>query len=167
MGSNKSGGRIVDSFTLMPKWIRNLIRIEGEKIKTLDYSCLHPNLANTVYDGCGKRISHQQVADFLQIDRSTAKIEHLSFFNKRWEGMRKSPLFEYYLVHEPEMMRAIKKEKEEFGHKITSKQLFQAEVELMRKVIIELNNMDILTGYVYDALFCHSKNETHVRQVMN
>ena len=52
VSSNKiAGGRISDSITLMPSWIRKLIKINGRYINQIDFTCLHPNLAVQIYGG--------------------------------------------------------------------------------------------------------------------
>ena len=167
VGTEKSGGRIVDSFTLMPSWIRNLCRIDGEPIVLLDYACLHPNIAMKIYGGSGKHINHEDVANFLIIERYRAKKNHLSFFNMEWGLMIHINLFNYYIHNELQMMENICKDKLENGHEITSKRLLREEVELMREVIKELNSRGIFVGYVYDALFCHPKHKDIVKEIMN
>lgn len=167
--SERGGGRVVDSFTLMPSWIRNLCRIEGELIEEADYTALHPNIAMFEYGGATQYLTHQQVADEIKIDVKEVKIEHLSFFNKRWEDMKKSPLFEYYNQKEPELINNIfnHKDKSIHAHKATSRALFKKEVEIMTNVIELLNNQGIYVGYVYDALFCHPKDFDVVKMTMN
>ena len=168
-GTTKSGGRVVDSLTLMPSWIRAMCKIKGKRIWEVDYSTLHPNIAMNIYDGSERNINHDEVADYLGISRNEAKIEHLSFFNKHWEQMRKSPLFKYYMKNEPILMANIKRDKYNsvYKHKITSRKLFKVEVEIMTKAIEELNNMNIYVIYVYDALYCEPKFKDVVRLVMN
>ena len=166
-GSVASGGRVVDSFTLMPSWIRNMCKVDGKRFVEVDYSTLHPNIAMNIYGGSCRSISHSEVAEHLEISRLEAKVEHLSFFNKKWDNMLKSPLFEYYAKNEPDMLQNLYKDKNENGHKITSKRLFQMEVQIMTQVIKELNNMNIYVGYVYDALICSPKQKYVVTSVMN
>lgn len=167
--TERSGGRIVDSFTLMPSWIRNLCRIEGELIEEADYTALHPNIAMSLYNGTIEFLTHQQVAKDLNLDFKQVKIEHLSFFNKRWDDMKKSPLFDYYQNTEPELLESIRIQKEEsvYGHKATSRLMFEKEVAIMTDVVIELNKMGIYVGYVYDALFCSFNDIDTVKEVMN
>jgi len=167
VGDDRSGGRVVDSFTLMPSWIRNIIKIDGKKIVEADYTALHPNLVVKIYSGETEFITHQKVADFLGVDKSVAKIEHLSYFNKANCHMLNSPLHRYYMTTDFSMMVRIYKDKKEFGYKITSKRLFKLEVEIMIEVISRLNEYGIFVGYVYDALFTSQKNLMLVRLIMN
>jgi len=95
-GDMRSGGRVVDSFTLMPAWIREEITIDGKKLTECDYSALHPNIAIKLYNGSLAYLTHGLVAEKTGINLKDVKIEHLSFFNMKWNGMRKSPLFGYY-----------------------------------------------------------------------
>jgi hypothetical protein len=166
-GSYESGGRVVDSFNLMNSWIREMIKIEGENIATLDYKAFHPNLAIRIYGGNTKFITHQEVAGFLNRDVKEVKIEHLSFFNKHPNDMKKSILFEYYSKIEPEMLERILEDKKRFGYKITSIKMFEAEVRIMQNCIRKLNNDNIYVGYVYDALFCKKSQADQVLKVMN
>jgi hypothetical protein len=162
-----AGGRVVDSFTLMPSWIRNLIKIDGESIEELDYTALHPNIAISIYDGDSKFITHEKIQEVLGISKSEIKREHLSFFNKEWDDIVRSPLFFYYKSQEPIMMENIYRDKQENGHKSTSRKLFAKEVEIISKSIEFLNEEGIYVGYVYDALFCLPKHRDRVKRVMD
>ncbi len=119
-GDTASGGRVVDSFTLMPAWIREQITIEGKKLTECDYTALHPNIAIKLYGGKESYITHQKVAEKAAIDVKAVKVEHLAFFNKKWVGMKKSPLYKYYSTHEPLMLERIRKDKAANGYKVTS-----------------------------------------------
>lgn len=166
-GDEKSGGRVVDSFTLMPAWIREQITIDGKKLSECDYTALHPNIAIKLYNGKQSYISHSKVAETLCMDLKQIKVEHLSFFNKRWTGMKKSPLFDYYLKAEKVMLKNIHDDKKSNGYKITSMKMFKAEVKIMTEVIRELNSIGIHVLYVYDALLCEEQNKKIVIQTMN
>ena len=179
VGDENSGGRVVSSFTLIPSWIRDMITINGKKLAEVDFSCLHPNIASSVYGGTKKHINHQIVADYLNEDIKLAKIEHLSFFNKRWDDMTKSKLFKYYTENEPQMMENIfndkkgddlKNNKGEFlnrNHTNVSKNLFKVEVDIMTQVALELNRMEINAVYVYDAYYVEPEDLDIVTEIMN
>lgn len=166
-GDEKSGGRVVDSFTLMPAWIREQITIDGKKLKECDYTALHPNIAIELYRGNQSYLTHAEVAERTGIDLKKIKMEHLSFFNKNWFGMTQSPLFDYYSKNEADMLSRIYRDKKESGYKITSKKMFKVEVDVISDVIKYLNNKDIFVLYVYDALICREKDETLVIETMN
>ena len=166
-GTYESGGRVVDSFNLMNSWIRNESKIDGENIATIDYKALHPNLIVEIYDGNTKYITHQQIADFLNKDVKEIKIEHLSFFNKHPNQMKKSILFKYYSEREPEMLERIINDKKKNGYKITSTRMFALEVAIMKSCIRRLNADNEYVGYVYDALFCKESVSDKVLKVMN
>jgi hypothetical protein len=166
-GSEKSGGRVVDSFVLMPSWIRQMITINGTKLVESDFKALHPNLAVKLYGGNTKHLTHQKVAETLNIDVKTAKIEHLSFFNKRSVDMIKSPLYSFYKESEPKMLQNIIEEKKDKGYKETSKKLFKLEVDIMSEVIKRLNRKNIFVLYVYDALYSTPKDFDMVNKTMN
>ncbi len=168
-GTDASGGRVVDSFTLMPSWIRKLVKVGGKTADEGDYSCLHPNIAMAKYGGKQEYLTHGQLALESGIDVDTVKLEHLSFFNKTPWQMKQSPLYNYYMEHEPLMMKNIIAEKHssEFKYKITSRRMFQTEVAVMTDVIRVLNEEGIYVGYVYDALFCHPKHADRIKEVMD
>lgn len=167
IGGFKSGGRVVDSFTLMPSWIRALIKIDGENVVEVDFKALHPNLCMRLYGGESKYLTHQQVADYLGKSLNEVKIEHLSFFNKHPNEMEKSLLFEYYLKNESEMLNRLISDKQKNGYKISSRKFFKLEVEIMSETIKRLNSEGIYLIYVYDALVCKISHRERVKQVMN
>ncbi|WP_298954615.1 hypothetical protein [uncultured Nonlabens sp.] len=73
-----------------------MITIEGEPIVELDFKALHPNIAKNIYGGTNAHISHDDIANDLDIPRDKVKTEHLSFFNKTPYLMKMSPLYNYY-----------------------------------------------------------------------
>jgi hypothetical protein len=166
-GDEKNGGRVVDSFTLMPSWIRNEITVNGKKLRECDYTALHPNIAMTLYQGNQCYLTHQNVAERSGIELTRIKIEHLSFFNKNWFGMIESPLFDYYSKNEADMLARIYHDKKEHGYKITSKKMFKVEVDIMTDVVKYLNARNVYVLYVYDALLCEEKDEAFVIESMN
>lgn len=169
VGGEASGGRVVDSFTLMPSWIRNLVLVNGKPLVECDYSCLHPNITITLYDGSTSYLTHGDLGLELNIDVKTVKKEHLSFFNKEVWQMKQSPLYPYYQQNEPRMLENVIVEKynSQHKHKITSRRLFAKEVEVMTAVIQQLNKEGIFVGYVYDALFFHPDYAKRVKEVMD
>jgi hypothetical protein len=169
VGDEKSGGRVVDNLTLMPSWIRMTCKIDEEEIEEIDFKAFHPNIAMYLYNGTQKYISHQTIADELNIDVKEVKIEHLAFFNKRVNGMKKSVLYNYYKNREPKLLNEIIKEKQtsQFKHKITSMKMFALEVQIMTEIISRLNKIGIYVIYVYDALCCKKSDSNKVQKIMN
>jgi len=168
-GNDASGGRVVDSLTLMPSWIRNLIKVDGKYLTECDFVCLHPNIAMQIYGGSKEYLNHNDVEIASNIDVKTVKIEHLSFFNKEVWQMKVSPLYTYYLATEPQMLRKIEQEKYNsvHKHKITSRKMFKKEVDIMTEVIQILSKENTSVGYIYDALICHPDNADRVKMVMD
>lgn len=167
VGDFKSGGRIYDSFNLMPSWVRDKIKINGNNLVELDFSCLHPNLALWLYnEGRAEHISHKNLADYLEIDIITAKRLHLSFFNLNCDQFTRSPIFSFYSDHFPEMTDKIKEVKKE-NYKKVSQQLFSAEVQLMSNIIEVLSEREIASLYIFDALLVEEKNKHIVKSIMN
>lgn len=169
IGKEKSGGRVVDSFTLMPSWIRRLVKIDGKPILEVDYSALHPNIAMSIYGGSKKYLTHSIVAKESNLNINEVKIQHLSYFNERVSGMRRSPLYSYYNGSEALMNESIIREKQTSlkRHNITSMRMFAKEVEIMTECIEQLNSKGIYVGYVYDALFCKESDAKLVEEIMN
>lgn len=169
IGDKKSGGRVTDSFNLMPSWIRNLIKIDGESTAEVDYKALHPNIAMSIYGGTKENLTHVQVAEESGINLKNVKIEHLAFFNRKTTGMKRSPLFKHYNDSEPEMIKNILKDKmaNSEGHKISSMKMFKKEVDIMTETITRLNNQDIYVCYIYDALLCKQSQAEKVKEIMD
>jgi hypothetical protein len=162
-----AGGRVVDPFTLMPKWIRNLCKVDGQQFEEADYSALHPNIANKIYKGGLGKIDHQDVADYLGVTKQEVKVLHLSFFNMKSSQMMQSPLLPYYQDKAPNLLKNIMGDKKKANsHKISSRKMFKREVDIMRDVIKDLNHQGIYVGYVYDALFYNPKYSSQVRSAM-
>jgi hypothetical protein len=167
IGDFKSGGRVVDSFNLMPSWIRSLVKINNEEIIELDFKALHPNIAFSIYGEPKHQITHEYVAKALSKPLYEIKIQHLSFFNKRVEDMKKSILYDFYYKREKVMLENIIREKKKYGYKKTSQQLFKKEVIIMSDIIYELSGLGIYVLYVYDALYCRQTHEKTVTKIMN
>jgi hypothetical protein len=169
IGTEKSGGRVVDSFTLMPSWIRKLVKIDGESMLEVDYSALHPNIAMSIYKGSKKYLTHAMVAKESNLNINEVKIQHLSYFNERVPGMKRSPLYSYYNDSEALMNESIIREKQTSlkRHNITSMRMFAKEVEIMTECIKQLNSKGIYVGYVYDSLFCKESEAKIVAEIMN
>lgn len=169
IGDYKSGGRVFDSFSLMPSWIRKSVKIDNEPIVEVDFKALHPNIAMSIYGGSKKFLTHQQVAEESGIAIKRVKIQHLSFFNETLMGMKWSPLYKYYQKTEPLLLKNIEYEKKssEYNYRITSMRMFAKEVEIMTECIRRLNEIGIYVGYIYDALFCKENEREIVKKIMN
>jgi hypothetical protein len=154
---------------MMPSVIREIIKIDNEYLVECDYSTLHPNIANRVYRGENKiSITHDIVAEYLGISRKEAKIEHLSFLNKKIVDMKRSPLYKYYNDNHNYMLLLLEADKIRYKtHKITSQKLFSVEVQMMEEVIRILFDEGIETTYVFDALYTKEEDVERVKEVMN
>lgn len=160
--SANAGGRVYTSLNLLPSLIK-----EELQLVEVDMSCLHPNLANKIYKGSGEIITHEKVAEFLGIERTQAKIEHLSFLNKDFVGMRNSPLFDYYMNEEPAMMDNIIDEKREKGYKQTSLKLFTLETKIMTDVMLQLKKRKIYAVYNFDAFLVNPRDAESAKCIMS
>ncbi|MBB1195128.1 hypothetical protein DNC80_15805, partial [Flavobacterium sp. SOK18b] len=125
ISGERAGGRVYDSFNLMPTFIRHLIKIDNEHVVNVDFKCLHPNLSIKLYNGNSKFLTHQLLADELKLDVKDIKVEHISFFNKEPYLMKESKLFEYYEKNEPIILENLIRDKNENkDSNITSQRLF-------------------------------------------
>ena len=166
-GTN-GGGRVITSFNFLPSLLRPLVKFDGEELKEKDYSTLHPNIIQFIHGGSNKNaITHDKVAAYLNIERHIAKIEHLSFFNKKWELMFESPLYKYYIENEPKMMENIYESKKEHGYKSTSRDCFYFETELMKSVIKEAKKEYINVVYCFDAIYTTEGSQERLGEIMN
>ena len=172
-GGERSGGRVFDSFTLMPKWIREMIKIEDQTLIEIDYASLHPNLAKTIYDHTNEHISHDDIITFYKsqhdksLSRKIVKQQHLKFFNLPQGRMRCNALYEYYVHNHQTLINKVLKVKDQFGYKKVSMELFEAEVKLMTRVISKLKREGIKAIYVYDALMVPAEQVALVKRIMN
>jgi hypothetical protein len=166
--SERGGNRVITAFNFMPSVLRPLCKFNEESVVEVDYSCLHPNICQFIYGGSNKEIiTHDKVAQYLEVDRSVAKIGHLSFFNLPWKQMYDHKLFKYYYDNEPMMMKNIYELKEEKGYKSVSTDCFYFETELMRENIKDLREVGIKVLYCFDALYCNPNDYETVKKIMN
>lgn len=167
ISGERSGGRVYDSINMMPRFIRNLIKIDDEKTIDVDFRCLHPNLAVKLYGGTTRFITHELIQDELGMELYIVKEEHLSFFNKKTHQMRQSALYSYYETNEPTMLKNIISDKNKNNYKITSQKMFDLEVKIMTECIRRLNKIGIDVLYVFDALLVKCSNQKAVENTMN
>lgn len=169
VGNEAFGGRVIDSITLMPSWIRDMIKYDGELLMECDYKCLHPNIASSKYGSKLEYITHEKLAAQLGLSPLIVKKQHLAYFNEEVSEMHHYIVDAYYKKFDPVMRENIIAEKDlsPFKHNVTSRTLFAKEVEIMTDVIIQLNGEGIYVGYVYDALLCHPKHADRLKQVMD
>lgn len=178
-GCEKSGGRVVTPFTLMPSIIRSLVKLNGNTLKESDYSAMHPNLVGPIHDVETKgTITHAGVAKYLNkdFDEKTpeeqkklikkVKIEHLSYFNMKISMMKHLKVNKYYTECHPELIEAVQEAKKEFGYKDTSSRLFTLETAIMTQVQKELLEKGIDAIYVYDCFMVESHNLEATKEIM-
>jgi len=172
--SSEAGGmRVVDSFTLMPSWIREMVQLQSQRTKEYDFAALHPNISSTIFGGTGERISHDAIAAFLDIPIAKAKKANLSFFNAPYAQMVNSPVWAYYHQREPKLLENLLQHRQESGkpakdeHKATSGAMLAKETELMIATIHALNVKGIFPIYIYDALQGKEQDGEIIRATMN
>jgi hypothetical protein len=181
--SEAAGGRVADSFTLMPSWIRKLCTINGNPLIENDFTSLHPviiayHYMNRVSDAEANKMKsvlkeyngdlHAFIAARMGIPRNKVKKSHLSIFNKRIEAMEKDSVWQCWATEFPEYAKVIIEDKQDYTmgmnmdgviasgfepHKNTSRMLFRLEVDLMTEITKELTESNIPGIYVYDAIY--------------
>lgn len=162
---NDNCPRVFDSLTLIPSWIRSMIKYNGKEMIELDFKCLHPNIIMTLYGGTTRFITHQLVADKLKLDKDIIKKQHLSFFNLETKHFCSSRLYTYYNLIEQDVIKKILIDKENGID--THTLLFNKEVELMSNIIAKLNRLEIYPIYIYDALMVVEEHKDIVIKIMN
>ncbi|MEX0596703.1 MAG: hypothetical protein WD512_09395 [Candidatus Paceibacterota bacterium] len=171
VGSERSGGRIICAFALMPSWIRDEVRIDGEETVEADYSCLHPNIANKLYGSNETSITHKIVAKFLGKTKSEIKKEHLSFFNSKYNLYINFDVTDYYKAHHPELFKNVLNIKDldiQNGTENTvTYAIFKEEVKLMSRVFEKFAKQGIKALYVYDAVRVKKSDSKLAVQIMN
>lgn len=167
IGSEETCPRVFDSFNVQNKWIRNVILSNNKELIETDIKCLHPNLIMNIFNGKLKNITHDEVAEYLGMDRDEVKTLHLSFFNLEVEDMKRSKLWDFYYNNDKELLDRVINDKINHGYKNTSRLGFILETEIMEKTIERLNAMNITVGYVFDALFATKDNIEIVNKTLN
>jgi len=190
--SENAGGRVADSFTLMPRWIRNLCKMDGKPMIENDFTALHPNIilkhySNFVGHDEYQKIKnvinkyngdlHQYMADKTGLDRSEVKTYHLSIFNMRPSQLEKNYLWNIWKQEFPECAREIIKDKQDYyydngeynkdAYKNTTKLLFEEETKIMSNLIEILKQDDINGIYVYDAIYSLNDISHYMQEVTN
>lgn len=162
--TENAAGRSCDSFTLMPGWIRKLIKINGNKLVEVDLRCLHPNIICKLYGSHMKYITHEQIAEEVGTVKQEVKTKHLSYFNKKAMYMQSGILWNYYGKHDMGMMYRIFDDKNKYGHKHTSRMLFREESNVMLQAIQEFDKPFI---YIYDCLMVEPEHAEEIVSILN
>ena len=165
--SEKAGHRVITSIDMCPSWIRDMILLDGEPVSEVDYAALHPNIAMKLYAGKKRYITHDGVAKESGVEKEKVKKAHLSLFNLSNRDRFKNELFNYYETYEPEMMRAMRIDKEQNGDKITSTRMFLIETKMMSEVISILDRKGIPCYYLFDCVGVPKSKRDVAIKVMN
>lgn len=187
LASEIGGYRVYDRYNMLPKTVRGLVTLSHKKVRENDYECFHPNIIQTLYSDNPMKISHKMIAEaltenFTDLNKEEQaeaiqkyKIAHLSFFNLPVDKMKYSAVYPYYEKYDRKMLMRIEDEKmisEEWGDtnlgsRITARNLFGLEVEIMGEVISRLHKERIKVLYLFDALCGHEENLDRIAEVMN
>lgn len=165
--SERAGHRVMTNINMCPSIIRELIKVDGKPLVSLDFGCFQPNIANHIYgEELKEPLSHEKIADKLGIDDKKAKTENLSFFNKECYQMERSKLWDYYNTHHHKMLDNITKEKQKKGYKSPTRKLFSKEVEIMTEIVKRCMESGIIVVYIFDELLCEEEFKDDVRSIM-
>ncbi len=163
---NQSCPRPISSTTLIPAIIRDQITLNGKELFELDFTCLHPNIANFLYGGNANMITHDDMADFLKVDEKVAKKLNLSYLNYEEKFFLNSRASKFYKTEHPDLFNNLLRIKQK-DPKIITHQMFNKEVELMTRIFLELDRHEILPMYVYDAVYVIEDDVAKAKQIMN
>ena len=101
------------------------------------------------------------------MEKEKVKKAHLSLFNLSNRDRFKNELFNYYETYEPEMIRAMRIDKEQNGDKITSTRMFLIETKMMSEVISILDRKGIPCYYLFDCVGVPKSKRDVAIKVMN
>lgn len=175
------------------KWIRKLIRIDGEEIVEVDYTALHPNIiyiafahesnvpqeerdlflntfSGDIHSNLVRLIHVNPLNDeeFKKV-RDAIKIEGLSFWNDKISNWSSYSMYEHIESKFPNIMSNVMKSKTSTfkQHAETANILFSIETQLMKHNAEVLQKMDIPFIYAYDALWVAKSSVSKVKEIMN
>ena len=178
-------GRVIDSFAMMPSWIRELYLINGKKTQFADLTALHPNLLlnyikpmlspesvskiESIQDGYNYDL-HQYIADKGNLnDRDVAKTAHLSLLNKRPQQLENDPIWKVWCSAFPaEVSKIILDIKNDYSyfddvtepHKNITKIIFNEETAFIKKCSEELGSR------VAMQTFDEMGSDINIKQIM-
>ena len=177
VSTGTGGGRVTTSLTRLNSWVRDMLTVNSEPLVSLDFKSLHPAIAQKLYKGSNVFVDHSEIAKFLGTDRTTAKIQHLKFFNLDYNSFESSKIYNFYKEREPKMIAELLEEKriqpmitkngKKKRYPVTSEKLFNAESDLMGEIISILNNEFGVYGcYVYDCLMIQADDVEKAKEIM-
>lgn len=175
----QKNGRVDDSITGMPEWIRKLIRTNNEPMMEVDCAALHLNIPFALAKNVSPKAKeaflkqagdmHSIIAKYLTIGRDIAKMEALSFQNKRVKDMEKSPIYQYYTSEKIGIMEYLDwlKQTKEKTHRNTSLLLFGYESQIIWSAMRKCAANDITVYQVFDGIGCPKSKVPKVLKILN
>jgi len=186
-----SCGRVVDSFSMMRKWIRQMITIDGESISEVDYGALHPCLVWRILNGYVNPSEadrylrmlmgdiYIEIARFLYPDASETELvevyrpkvkkELLTYFNDKVSNQHHYKCHQFFSENFPEMLERLQSGKfaTSKGHAETSSILLMYEADLVGNVMAKLFHKGIHCLYAFDALWVGKSYANEVKTIMD
>ena len=177
--------RVTDTITLLPHWIRDCVKMDGEEVGECDFVALHPNLFKNI---CKERMCEEEYERYEKVFTGDIyrKMEDASGISK---DIIKKSFLEYCNIEDYKMQRFIDLDKyisEEFPtfhkvfwdlkngnaewgeeHKGSSKFLFRNEVKLMEICMKRLHKENITCCQIYDAVIVPKSRTEEVAKIMD
>lgn len=179
--------------SMIPKWIRNEIVIDGEEIGEIDAQALHPRIVGKLYEDYSGEDrpefltgdSHTKIAKMLNVSRDSAKLLSLSYWNSKIINHRTSAslknreLFEkmddYIINNYPSLFRfmehikcetkAIKRNKS--SHSNMSVLLMDMETNIMERFFEYMGDWESPNTflYCYDSVSVKKSNYEKIKEI--
>lgn len=181
--------RFYSTLSLLPKWIRNEIKLNEEDIVEVDAMALHPQILGnlfTLYSGLKVPDfligdSHSKIAKLLNINRSEAKLLNLSYWNSKITktetiaSKKNKVLFNFmdnflkeYHNELFDFLKEIKLNRNAIKgrrrHSNMSVMLIDKEVRIMQDVINDIQGVPFI--YVYDAIYVPKSKENDIKEIL-
>lgn len=179
------------TFSLCDGWIRNLIKIKGERIQGVDATCLHPNILGMLCRQAGVPADflvgdvHQKIADLLGINRKEGKDINLSYWNHERNHFGKTPrgillnrFHEFMKTNHPKVLEFLDSLNGKYRfldstgkvvrkHANFSRILFYWESLVIADVFKELSLHSVPVNQCYDAIYVAESDADLARALFN
>lgn len=174
--------RCYTTFTMLKKWLRSELTVEGERLVAIDAQCLHPNIVGKLVREANipceflKGDVHQSIADMLSIDRETAKAINVSYWNhgkksfiRAKNGKLLQKFHEHMIQNHKDVLDFMDAESKKYkfidkqgfvikSHRATSRILFYWESIIIANLMKKLDAAGIACNQTYDCIYVKASN---------